>query len=77
MRVCYIQINEEGTEEQVLHSDFDTREEAHESAVALADSLVGNGNVLEVIRGFPLTETTAHPLVSYSIPPTDKQRNPS
>ena len=77
MRVCYIQINEEGLEEQVFHGDFNTRQEAHQSAVALADSLVGNENVFEVIRGFPVSETDANPLVSYNIPPTEKQRNPS
>ena len=77
MKVGYIQRNSEGVVEQVIHSTHDSREEAHVAAVALADSLVGNDNIFEVQRGYPDTETTFKARVSYSIPPTDAQRNPS
>lgn len=77
MQVGYLQLNSEGTTEQVIHSTHSSREEAHTAAVVLADSLVGNDNVLEVQRGYPNSETTFHPRVSYNIPPTDAQRNPS
>lgn len=77
MKVGYIQRNPEGVLEQVIHSTHDSREEAHIAAVALADSLVGNANVFEVQRGYPDTETTFKARVSYNVPPTDTQRNPS
>lgn len=77
MQVGYLQLNSEGATEQVIHSTHGSREEAHTAAVVLADSLVGNDNVLEVQRGYPNSETTFHPRVSYNIPPTDAQRNPS
>lgn len=77
MKVGYIQRNSEGVVEQVIHSTHDSREEAHIAAVALADSLVGNDNIFEVQRGYPDTETTFIARVSYDIPPTDAQRNPS
>jgi len=77
MQVGYLQLNSEGTTEQVIHSTHSSREEAHTAAVALADSFVGNDNVLEVQRGYPNSETTFHPRVSYNVPPTDAQRNPS
>jgi len=77
MKVGYIQRNPEGGVEQVIHSTHDSREEAHVAAVALADSLVGNDNIFEVQRGYPDTETTFKARVSYNIPPTDEQRNPS
>lgn len=77
MKVGYLQKNSEGVEERIIHSTHDTREEAHTAAVALADSLVGNDNILQVERGYALNETTFVPRVSYNIPPTDEQRNPS
>ncbi len=77
MKVGYIQRNSEGVVEQVIHSTHDSREEAHVAAVALADSLVGNDNIFEVQRGYPNSETTFKARVSYNIPPTDEQRNPS
>ena len=77
MKVGYIQRNSEGVVEQVIHSTHDSREEAHTAAVALADSLVGNDSIIEVSRGYPDSDTTYVPRVSYNIPPTDEQRNPS
>lgn len=77
MQVGYLQLNSEGVAEQVIHSTHSSREEAHTAAVALADSLVGNDNVLEVQRGYPTSETTFHPRVIYNVPPTNAQRNPS
>ena len=77
MKVGYIQRNSEGVVEQVIHSTHDSREEAHVAAVALADSLVGNDNIFEVQRGYPNSETTFKARVSYNIPPTDEQSNPS
>lgn len=77
MKVGYLQINSEGVAEQVIHSTHDTREAAHLAAVALADSFVGSDNIIEVQRGYLITETSFHPRVIYNIPPTDAQRNPS
>jgi|SaaInl25SG_5_DNA_1037380.scaffolds.fasta_scaffold00328_9 hypothetical protein len=78
MNVGYLQVDSEGRLEQVKHSEHDSREEAHTAAIALADSLVGNSNnILEVSRGYPISETEYVARVRYSIPPTDKQRNPS
>jgi len=77
MKIGYLQRNADGVEERTIHSTYDTREEAHTAAVALADSFVGNDNIVQVERGYPLTEDTYLPRVSYDIPPTDKQRNPS
>ena len=65
------------TVERVFHSTPATREEAHTAAVALADSLVGTENILEVERGYQLNENTFRPYVVYNVPPTDEQRNPS
>ena len=77
MKVGYLQKNSEGVEERIIHSSHSSREEAHTAAVALADSLVGNDNILQVERGYALNETTFVPRVSYNVPPTDAQRNPS
>ena len=77
MNVGYKQTNSEGVVEQIKHSEYSSREEAHTAAVALADSFVGNTNIIEVSRGYPIDETTYKPRVAYSIPPTDAQRNPS
>ena len=77
MRVGYTRINADGVAEQVLHSEYSSREEAHTAAVALADSLVGTENIIEVQRGYANGETTFQPRVSYDVPPTDQQRNPS
>ena len=77
MRVGYIRINVDGVTEQVLHNEYSSREEAHTAAVALADSLVGAENIVEVQRGYANGETTFQPRVIYNIPPTDAQRNPS
>ncbi len=77
MRVGYLRINAEGVTEQVLHSEYSSREEAHTAAVALADSLVGTENIIEVQRGYANGEATFHPRVIYNVPPTDAQRNPS
>ena len=77
MRVGYLRINAEGVAEQVLHSEHASREEAHTAAVALADSLVGTSDIVEVQRGYANGETTFHPRVIYNVPPTDAQRNPS
>lgn len=77
MRVGYIRINENDKFEQVLHSEHATREEAHSAAVALADSLVGTENIVEVQRGYANGETTFSARVTYNVPPTDEQRNPS
>tara|TARA_B100000768_G_C10968644_1_gene244783 strand:+ start:293 stop:526 length:234 start_codon:yes stop_codon:yes gene_type:complete len=77
MKVSYLQKNSDGIEERIIHSTHDTREEAHTAAVTLADSLVGNDNILQVERGYASNETTFIPRVSYNIPPTDEQRNPS
>lgn len=77
MRVGYTRINTDGVTEQVLHSDHDSREEAHTAAVALADSLVDTADVVDVQRGYATGETTFQPRVIYNIPPTDEQRNPS
>ena len=77
MRVGYTRINADGVVEQVLHSEHDTREEAHTAAVALADSLVDTADVVDVQRGYANGETTFQPRVIYSIPPTDEQRSPS
>ena len=77
MRVGYLRINAEGVTEQVLHSEYSSREEAHTAAVALADSLVGTENIIEVQRGYANGETTFQPRVIYNVPPTDAQRNPS
>lgn len=77
MRVGYTRINAEGLTEQVLHSNHDSREEAHTAAVALADSLVDTADVVDVQRGYATGETTFQPRVIYNIPPTDEQRNPS
>ena len=38
MRVGYTRINADGVAEQVLHSEYSSREEAEVAAVALADS---------------------------------------
>ena len=54
MKVGYIQRNSEGVVEQVIHSTHDSREEAHVAAIALADSLVGNDNIFEVVQTMPL-----------------------
>lgn len=77
MRVGYLRINADGVIEQVLHSEHTTREAAHTAAVALADSLVGTENIVEVQRGYENGETTFHPRVIYNVPPTEAQRNPS
>ena len=77
MKVGYLQRNFDGVEERIIHNTYNTKEEAHTAAVALADSLVGNGNIVQVERGYPLTEDTYLPRVCYDIPPTDSQRNPS
>ncbi|MDB4358111.1 hypothetical protein N9Z29_00365 [bacterium] len=77
MRVGYTRINADGLTEQVLHSEHDTREEAHTAAVALADSLVDTADVVDVQRGYANGETTFQPRVIYNVPPTDEQRNPS
>jgi len=78
MNVGYLQVNSEGRLEQVKHSEHSSREEAHTAAIALADSLVGNSNnILEVSRGYPISDTEYEARVRYDIPPTDKQRNPS
>lgn len=77
MRVGYTRINADGVAEQVLHSEYDTREEAHTAAVALADSLVDTADVVDVQRGYANGETTFQPRVIYNVPPTDEQRNPS
>lgn len=77
MQVGYLIKREDNTTEQVIHSSHSSREEAHTAAVALADSLVGNDNILQVERGYALNETTFVPRVSYNVPPTDAQRNPS
>jgi hypothetical protein len=77
MYVGYYQNNSDGVKEHIYSSSHDTREEAHTAAVALADSLVGNSNVIEVVRGYRVSETEYRPRISYSVPPTDEQRNPS
>jgi hypothetical protein len=77
MRVGYTRINADGITEQVLHSNHDSREEAHTAAVALADSLVDTPDVVDVQRGYAIGETFFQPRVIYNIPPTDAQRNPS
>lgn len=78
MWVGYIQINNDNQDvEQILVSEHSTRQEAHIAAVALADSLVGVDNVLEVQRGYKDSETTFASRVQYDIPPTEQQRNPS
>lgn len=76
MRVGYTRINAEGVVEQVVHSEHDTREEAHTAALALADSLVDTADVVNVQRGYATGETTFSSRVVYNIPPTDEQRNP-
>jgi hypothetical protein len=77
MRVGYTRINADGLTEQVLHSEHGSREEAHTAAVALADSLVDTADVVAVQRGYANGETTFSSRVTYNIPPTDAQRNPS
>lgn len=77
MYVGYYQKNSEGVTEHIYSSSHSTREEAHTAAVALADSLVGNSSVIEVVRGYQVSETEYKPRVAYSVPPTDEQRNPS
>lgn len=77
MKVGYLQKNSDGVEERIIHSTHDTREEAHTAAVALADSFIDNDNIIQVERGYPINETSYLPRVTYSIPPTDEQRNPS
>ena len=77
MNIGYKQTNSEGVIEQIKHSEYSSREEAHTAAVALADSLVGNDSIIEVSRGYPDSDTTYVPRVAYNIPPTDAQRNPS
>jgi len=77
MRVGYTRINADGLTEQVLHSEHGSREEAHTAAVALADSLVDTADVVAVQRGYANGETTFSSRVTYNIPPTDEQRNPS
>lgn len=77
MQIGYLQVNSEGATEQVIHSTHGSREEAHTAAVALADSLVGTADIVEVQRGYANGETTFHPRVIYNVPPTDAQRNPS
>jgi hypothetical protein len=77
MYVGYYQKNSEGVVEHIYSSSHDTREEAHTAAVALADSLVSNSNVIEVVRGYQVSDTEYRPRVAYNVPPTDAQRNPS
>lgn len=77
MYVGYYQKNSEGVVEHIYSSSHDTREEAHTTAVALADSLVSNSNVIEVVRGYQVSDTEYRPRVAYNVPPTDEQRNPS
>jgi hypothetical protein len=77
MQVGYLIKREDNTTEQVIHSSHSSREEAHTAAVALADSLVGNDNILQVERGYAVSETAYLARVVYNIPPTDEQRNPS
>lgn len=77
MYVGYYQKDSEGVVEHIYSSSHDTRAEAHTAAVALADSLVSNNNVIEVVRGYQVSDTEYRPRVSYNVPPTDAQRNPS
>lgn len=77
MYVGYYQRSSEGTVEHIYSSSHDTREEAHTAAVALADTLVDNDSVVEVVRGYQVSETEYRPRVAYSVPPTDAERNPS
>jgi len=77
MQVGYLIKKEDNTTEQVIHSSYSSREEAHTAAVTLADSLVGNDSIIEVSRGYSDSDTTYVPRVAYNIPPTDAQRNPS
>lgn len=77
MKVGYLQKTSDGSEERIVHSTHDTREKAHTAAVALADSFVGNDNILQVERGYAIDDTTYLPRVTYNVPPTDEQRNPS
>lgn len=77
MYVGYYQKDSEGVVEHIYSSSHATRAEAHTAAVALADSLVNNDNVVEVVRGYQVSDTEYKPRVSYNIPPTDAQRNPS
>lgn len=77
MKVGYLQKTSDGSEERIVHSTHETREEAHAAAVALADSFVGNENILHVERGYAVDDTTYLPRVTYSVPPTDEQRNPT
>lgn len=77
MYVGYYKKNSEGVVEHIYSSSHDTRAEAHTAAVALADSLVGNDNVIEVVRGYQVSDAEYRPRVAYNVPPTDEQRNPS
>ena len=77
MYVGYHQKDSEGVVEHIYSSSHDTRAEAHTAAVALADSLVDSDNVVEVVRGYQISDTEYRPRVSYNVPPTDEQRNPS
>lgn len=76
MQIRYVEKNN-GVYEEIVSSTHSTREEAHTAAIALADSLVDNENAIEVLRGYMIDETTFIARVSYDIPPTDAQRNPS
>lgn len=77
MYVGYYQKNSDGVKEHIYSSSHATREEAHTAAVALADTLVDNDSVIEVVRGYQVSETEYRPRISYSVPPTDAERNPS